>query len=250
VLLATSLLYGQTPEPGISTDRPGFLNSGLLVGRGVFQVENGVRLFSEEAPGERVGVALDPNLRFGATNWLELRLSTSTVVLRSPQGPGQVERAVGASDLQVGIKVPVFAPEGGPLRVAAVVRTSVPSGHSTQTAGGYEPGTELIFEQELPGEYVLSGTWNVTRLKEERFTWNHAGSIHLGRSLGRTWTSFAEGYAAAGTDGGKSQWVLDAGLIKTVGSNFALDVWVARSVHGPRSWFIAFGVSRRHRLWR
>src|SRR3954469_12373157 len=61
-------LAGQTVEPEMTADRPGFRNSTHLVGPGVVQVETGLGLSNEHT------LAMEPLIRIGALRWLELRL--------------------------------------------------------------------------------------------------------------------------------------------------------------------------------
>lgn len=249
LLLLMSLAgKAQTAEAVMPADRPGFSNSAHLAGRGVLQFENGLRIFSKEAAGQRRGLGLDSNVRFGATKWLELRLYADTVVLRSPQDPGQPRRIVGASDLQPGFKFPIIGRERASLRVTGIVKTSLPTGHPTQSAAGYQPGTELLFEQALPANFSIGGTWNLTRLGEESHRWHNAGSLQVNRTFRGTWNALAEVYASNPLQpGGGNEWFADVALTKHMARNVALDVWVARTVHGPQAWFAAMGVSTRFR---
>src|SRR5215213_1193715 len=96
VLMCAFCSFGQTVEPEMTADRPGFRNSTHLVGRGIVQVENGFSLSSDRT------VAMQPEIRVGAFQWLELRLLSDNVVLRS----GGDTRAAGTSDLQPAIKFP------------------------------------------------------------------------------------------------------------------------------------------------
>ena len=82
----------------MTADRPGFRNSTHLVGPGVVQLENGLSLSADHT------LAMEPEIRIGTLSWLELRLVADDVVLRSSPGTG----IAGTSDLQPGIKFPVF----------------------------------------------------------------------------------------------------------------------------------------------
>jgi hypothetical protein len=229
---------GQTVEPEMKTDRPGFRNSTHLVGTGVVQVENGVGLSSDHTIG------MEPEIRLGAFRWLELRLSADNVVLRSSPATG----VAGTSDLQPGIKFPVFNRVKG-TRVVAIVKSTVPSGHSSQTSGGYEPGAEIIWEHELTDEFSLAGTWNLTRLKQERFVWQRAASISANNSFGRRWSTFGELYVISPMElGAGNQWAVDAGVIRGVGEFLMLDASAGHSIHGPKDWFVKVGFSVRTRI--
>ncbi|MBC8166477.1 MAG: transporter, partial [Bryobacteraceae bacterium] len=172
-VMFTFCVVAQTVEPEMTTDRPGFRNSTHLVGRGVVQLENGFGLSSDHT------FAMEPEIRLGACQWLELRLVADNVVLRSSPATG----VAGTSDLQPGVKFPVFNRLKG-TRVVAIVKSTVPSGHSSQTSGVYEPGAELIWEHELTDDFSLAGTWNVTRLKQDQIVWQRAASVSANNSFG------------------------------------------------------------------
>ncbi len=225
----------QTVEPEMTADRPGFRNSTHLIGQGVVQVENGFGLSNDHT------FAMEPEIRIGAFQWLELRLRTENVVLRSsPEA-----RVAGTSDLQPAIKFPVFNRLKG-TRVSAIVKSTVPSGHSSQTSGGYEPGAELIWEHELTDDFSLAGTWNLTRLKQERFVWQRAASVSANNKFGSGFKTLAELYVVSPKElGGGNQWAVDVGVTRVVGQFLMLDGVAGHSVHGPNDWFVQVGFSVR-----
>jgi Putative MetA-pathway of phenol degradation len=233
-------LAGQTVEPEMTADRPGFRNSTHLVGPGVMQVENGLDLSSDHT------VAMEPEFRIGALRWLELRVSSRNVVLRSSPGSG----LAGTSDLQPGIKFPVFNRILG-TRVVAIVKSTVPSGHASQTTGGYEPGAELIWEHKLTDDFSFAGTWNLTRLKQERFVWQRAASVSANNDFGDRLKTFAEVYVVSPKElGAGNQWALDAGVQRVIGNFVMVDMAAGHSVHGPSDWFVTVGFSVRTRIPR
>ena len=106
-------LVAQTVEPEMTVDRPKFCNSTHLVGPGVVQVENGRGLSSDHV------LAMEPEVRIGAFQWLEVRLRANNVVLRSSPDA----RVARTSDLEPGIKFPVLSRVKG-TRVAAIVKST------------------------------------------------------------------------------------------------------------------------------
>jgi hypothetical protein len=233
-------LAGQTVEPEMTADRPGFRNSTHLVGPGVVQVENGLRLSSDH------NLAMEPEIRIGVVSWLELRLTAENVVLRrSPQS-----EIAGTSDLQPGIKFPLFNRIRG-TRVVGILKSTVPGGHASQTTGGYEPGAEVIWEHKISDDFSLSGTWNLTRLKQERFVWQRAASVSVNNSFGSRLRMFGEVFVVSPKEiGAGNQWALDAGLMRVVGNYLMLDIAAGHSLHGPRYWFVTVGCSTRTRVPR
>lgn len=241
LLIATLLVFrlaAQTVEPEMTADRPGFRNSTHLVGPGVLQVENGFRLSSDHT------FSAEPVIRVGAFRWLELRLTAENVILRPAPGSGQA----GTSDLQPGIKFPVFNRLEG-TRVVAVLKSTVPSGHGSQSTGGYEPAAELIWEHKLTEEFSLAGTWNLTRRKAERFVWERAASVAANQSFGEKLKGFAEVYVISPVAlGAGNQWAVDAGLMRIIGEYLMVDIAAGHSVHGPKDWFVTAGFSVRTRV--
>src|SRR4051812_47157436 len=222
----------------MTADRPGFRNSTHLVGPGVVQVENGLQFSREHV------LELEPELRIGTLRWLELRLKAESVVLRSPEETG----LAGTSDLQVGVKFPVFN-RIKDTRLVAILKSTVPSGHGSQTTGGYEPGAELIWEHKLTEDFSFAGTWNLTRLKAERFVWQRAASVSANNSFGKALRAFAELYVISPKDlGAGNDWTVDAGMMRVFGKFLMVDLAAGHSVHGPRDWFATVGFSVRTRV--
>lgn len=223
----------------MSADRPGFRNSTHLVGPGIVQFENGLSL----SRGAHLSFQ-QSEIRVGALRWLELRLMADEIVLR----PGAESGAAGVSDLQPGIKFPVFDRIPG-TRVVAIVKTTVPSGHGSQTTGGYEPGAELIWERTLTEDFSLAGTWNLTRLKQERFVWQGAASLAANNSFSDSLRGFAEAYVVSPRElGSGNQWAANAGISRVLGRHLMLDAAAGHSLHGPSDWFVTVGFSVRTRV--
>lgn len=231
-------LLGQTVEPEMTADRPGFRNSTHLVGPGIAQIENGLSFSRDHV------LYMEPELRIGTFRWLELRLKTESVVLRSPDEAG----VAGISDLQAGVKFPVFNRIKN-TRIVTVLKSTVPSGHGSQTTGGYEPGAELIWEHKLTEDFSFAGTWDLTRLKKEQFLWQRAASVSANNNFGKALRAFAELYVMSPKErGAGNDWTVDAGLMRVIGKLLMIDLAAGRTVHGPPDWFMALGFSVRTRV--
>ena len=241
LVLATAgamALGAQTVERNMNADRPGFRNSTHLVGRGVVQLENGVGWSRDH------NLRWQPEVRVGALHWLELRLLSEAVILR----PQPDEEIRGTADLQPSVQIPVLDLESG-TRVVCILKSTVPSGHGSQSTGGYEPGFELPWEHELFADTTISGTLNLTRLRQETFVWQKAASLSVNRSFGRRARVFLEGFVQSPYSPGKgNQWVVDAGWTRQAGSYMVVDASAGVSVHGPKTWFIAAGISLRSKV--
>jgi Putative MetA-pathway of phenol degradation len=171
-------------------------------------------------------------------------VAADNVVLRTSDGTS----AAGTSDLEPGVKFPIFN-RSQSTSVSAILKSTVPSGHSSQTAGGYEPGAELIWEHKLTDDFSLAGTWNLTRLKQEHFVWQRAASVSVNSSFKHRLSTFAELYVISPQElGAGNEWAVDAGVVRTIGDSLMLDVEAGHSVHGMKDWFITVGFSVRARL--
>jgi hypothetical protein len=234
-----TIVAGQTVEPEMSADRPGFRNSTHLVGPGVVQLENGLVL------SRGADLALQSEFRLGTFRWLELRLLVDEIVLRPGAGSGRV----GISDLQPSIKFPIFDRIPG-TRIVAILKSTVPSGHASQSTGGFEPGAELIWERKITEDFSLAGTWNLTRLKQERFVWQRAASLSANNSFSDRLRAFAEAYVVSPREDAGNQWIVDAGLMRAIGRRVIVDAAAGHSIHGPSEWFLTVGLSFRTRVLR
>ncbi len=240
IAVLTTTLGAQTVEPEMSADRPGFRNSTHLVGPGVVQLENGLSL------SRGADLTLQSEFRLGTFPWLELRLLADEIVLR----PGSGSERTGISDLQPGIKFPVFDRIPG-TRIVAILKTTVPSGHGSQSTGGYEPSAELIWEHKFSDDFSLAGTWNLARLKQDRFVWQRAASLAANNSFNDRWRGFAEVYVLSPRElGAGNQWVGNFGLMHVIGRHAMVDAAAGHSVHGRSEWFLTVGLSLRTRVPR
>jgi hypothetical protein len=127
----------------------------------------------------------------------------------------------------------------------------VPSGHASQSTAGYQPSAELIWEHKITEDFSLAGTWNLARLKEERFVWQRAASLSANNSFNDRIRGFAEVYVISPReDGAGNQWVVDAGLMRVIGKNVMVDAAAGHSIHGQSEWFLTIGLSVRTRVPR
>jgi hypothetical protein len=235
-LLASALLcIGQEKEEPMATttDWTGFRNSASLVGAKIVQLENGLRLSTQRE------LSVTSEVRVGVARWLELRLVGDEIVLRSPSST----HVAGSSDLQPGVKVPLLSGRARKTRVAVILESRVPSGHSSQSMGGFEPGAELIWEHDWNDNVSFGGTWNLTHLKQER-AWQPAASLSSQYSPSDRWGTFAEIYVVTRPEGG-NQWAADGGFTRSFGNVLMVDASAGDSIHGAHEWFVMVGVSVR-----
>jgi hypothetical protein len=102
-------------EDEIKTDRPDFVESSDVVGKGRVQVETSFAVERNHADGRRDRMSTTPTLlRFGTGEAWELRLETDgrTSLRTSDDANGQTTTVHGYSDLSLGMKWHVRDQEG------------------------------------------------------------------------------------------------------------------------------------------
>ena len=151
ILGGWAFLHGQTSTPAaepISTDRPSFANSSVVVPKGAFQAENGFqathsqRQYSFDGP--------ETSLRFGVADKTELRLFAPNYFWDVPP-----ESSSGFGDLTIGVKRQL-----GPVRqfdVSVIVFLSLPSGSDALSSHGYDPGVQLAWSRKLSAKWTAAG---------------------------------------------------------------------------------------------
>ena len=174
------------------TDRPSFRNSARLIAPGVVQLETGWHLHDDRAPAESNLFGAEPALRLGTTAWLELRLRIQECILRSRRVVANEDPPAGCADLEPGVKLRLLQAKSG-TSLAAILKMVAPTGHHSQTGGGYEPGFEMIWEQEAPLGFSAGGTVNASRLHhDDEIVWQKAASVSMSHQISGKFESFGE----------------------------------------------------------
>ena len=103
---ALAMPASASADDSIATDRPDFVESSAVVGKGRLQVESSVAVERTGSDDERETVWSTPTLlRFGVTDSIELRVESDGALRQrtsAPGSPGGTERGYG--DLSVGMK--------------------------------------------------------------------------------------------------------------------------------------------------
>ena len=102
-------------DDGIVTDRPDFVESSNVVGKGRFQVETSVAVERDKADGVKLRTVSTPTLlRFGVAEDWELRVETDGRLRATADNPatGQRLRESGYADTAVGVKWHMVDDEG------------------------------------------------------------------------------------------------------------------------------------------
>lgn len=233
--LTGPLARADTAEPTISTDRPSVANSSVVVPQGALQMENGLT-----ATNLGQGTILDlpeSSLRYGLLARTELRLALPDYFNATAQGAPS-----GFGDIALGVKQQL-----GPLTgfdVSLIAFASLPSGASSISSHGYDPGLQLPWSRALAPDLTLAGqfaAYGPTVAGRRNYT--SEATVLLDRSLNARSDVFGELALDAPQRGG-SRTQLHLGTTYKLTTRQQLDFHVAAglSAAAPRS-YIGVGYS-------
>ncbi len=205
-------LFNPTPDAALRTfspDRPTRSNGPLTVDAGRFQYETDLVSYTHSNVGgisTRTFVALDPTLKVGLTQRMDLELQfngyTSTRVL-DPSTGAMLSQADGAGDFVIRTKINLFGNDRGAFAMALIPYVKLPTAAPTLGNNQVEGGMIAPLSIKLPAGLVLTLVPEVDVLRNANDSGKHAnfvGVLDLGYAVTDHLTVFAEVYGAAGTD--------------------------------------------------
>jgi outer membrane putative beta-barrel porin/alpha-amylase len=241
-------------EDNLATDRPDFVESSAVVGRGRVQVETSVAGERDvDAAGTRLSARATPTLvRVGVGERTELRLETdawSRLNVRDAAGAEQRER--GFADVSLGVKW--HQQDGdeasGRPALAWLAHLDVDSGSAAFRGERVVPSLRLVAEWELPHDFcfgVMPGLYAERDAEGRRFV----GGI-LAAVVGYAWTprfrTFLEvaGEQIARSRHGGSVVVADVGAAYVLTPSMQIDAAVSHGLNDDapdRRWTLGFSV--------
>jgi len=228
--LAAPAAYASADE--ISTDRPDFVESSAVVGKGRFQIETSLAGERDKAGGATSRSMTTPTLlRWGVSDALELRLETDGAVrARSDDAAsGASVRTHGSSDVALGIKWHLRDGDektGAPA-MAWLLHADIDSGSAPFRGQGVRPSLRMVAEWELPGDVsvgVMPGLMG-DRSDDGRHFVAGIAAVTVSKGWSDKWRSFAElaGERLASKRNGGSLVSVDVGATYLVNDNLQLD---------------------------
>jgi hypothetical protein len=217
-------------EP-IATDRPDFVESSDVVGRGHVQIEAGLSF--ERSNGQRLR-STPLLLRVGVSETLELRLETDGA-LRSSGGGAPREK--GYADASPGLKWHLRDGDekAGTPGLALLAHVDVDSGSAAFRGQGLRPSLRGVAEWELADDFSLGVMPGLVWDKApdgRRFT---AGilAVTLGKSFTPAWRGFVElaGQQIAARKNGGSVVTFDAGVTWLANEALQFDLAFSRGLN-------------------
>ncbi len=244
VLSALVLLVGVRAIAGepIATDRPDFVESSDVVGKGRFQIETGMALQRDRSGGTTARLRSTPSLlRAGIGDDLELRLETDGALRETVSDGTGSSRQRGRADLSFGAKWHQQDGDEASARpgVAWLLHVDGDTGSRAFRGRGWRPSLRVVAEWELAhgfGLGVMPGLVADRNEAGKRFLGGILAAV-VGKSLTDSLRGFVEiaGRQLASKANGGRVLTLDTGLTYLLTDTLQLDIAVSRGIgkHSP-----------------
>jgi hypothetical protein len=180
--------FGQDTDE-IKTDRPDFVESSDVVGRGRLQIETSFAVEHDHVDGHRDRTRNTPTLlRIGAGESWELRIETDGRISSRTidDQNGQANTTRGYADVSIGAKWHLQDQEGMRPGTAVLVHADTDTGSRAFRGNGIRPSIRVVAEWELAHDYslgVMPGLIYDKAADGRRFTSGIFGIV-----VGRSWT--------------------------------------------------------------
>jgi hypothetical protein len=220
----------------IATDRPDFVESSKVVGKGRLQLETSLQWDRQRDDQQHTRTLTTPTLlRIGMGESAELRFETEGRTVEHASDPSTGEKSVtaGYADLEVGVKWHLADQQGSHPSMAVLAHAELPSGSRALRGHGVRPSLRLAAEWELKDGWslgVMPGLGIDSNDNGARYGYGILAAT-LGKEINDKLHGFVEvaaGQIARASNGG-SQLSLDTGLAYALGKDMQVD---ALLMHG------------------
>lgn len=222
----------------IVTDRPDFVESSNVVGKGRVQIETSVLAERNRNELSRDATLSTPTLlRLGAGDRWELRLETDgrTVARSTDAQSGERSVIAGYADTSLGAKWHFADEQGAAPSLAVLAHADLASGSRALRGQGVRPSLRLSAEWELPADLSLGVMPGIAAERNEQGQRYRYGI--LGVVLGREFSDRARGFVevaapriARSVDGGTLA-TLDVGAAWLLSRSCQLDTMLSRGLN-------------------
>jgi outer membrane putative beta-barrel porin/alpha-amylase len=195
-LMAGAAAHAENND-AIQTDRPDFVESSAVVGKGKMQLETSFAIERNRMEKHHERTSSTPTLlRIGTGDTWELRIETDgrTDFRSTDDTNGKIDTAHGYSDLSVGVKLHAQDGAGSKPSTAWLLHADIDSGSSAFRGHGIRPSLRWTAEWELPHAFslgVMPGLTYDTTERGHRFVGGLFGIV-LGKSWNERFRTFAE----------------------------------------------------------
>lgn len=184
-------------EDAIATDRPDFVESSDVVGKGRFQIETSIAFERSRDEDVRYTLRSTPTLlRIGLSDALELRLETDGALRLSTEEGGITTHSYGHADVAVGLKWQMQDGDEAQGRpgIGWLLHVDTDTGSPAFRGDGLRPSLRMVAEWEWPAGYslgVMPGVYVDSNEAGSRYVGGIAAVV-LGKSLTDKLRGFVE----------------------------------------------------------
>ena len=241
----------QAQDDEIATDRPDFVESAQVVGKGRFQIETSIARETHRSNGIKTTLTSTPTLlRLGFDDNWEARIETDGRLWARAQGDGLTLRSNGWSDTSLGLKWQMQKGDDktGKPGMAMLFHADLDSGSGEFRGKGVRPSVRFVAEYELANEMSLGLMPGIVFDKNEdgkRFTSGLFGIV-LGKGWTEQWRTFIElslQQIASSKNGGNVV-TFDVGTAYLLNKHTQVDFVVSRGLNkNTPDWNLGAGFS-------
>ncbi len=173
----------------IATDRPDFVESSNVVGKGRFQFETSFAIDKNDRYGIREKISSTPTLlRFGFHDDFEFRIETDGFLTsKYTDRNRKIDQSTnGFSDTSIGLKWHVADAQANAPSIGVLFHADLDSGSHAFRGQGIRPSIRAVAEWELANDFslgVMPGLMSQKNENGDRFTSGIFGIV-----LGKAWT--------------------------------------------------------------
>lgn len=238
-LMATVLAgAARAEEEPIATDRPDFVESSDVVGKGRVQLETSLAWERDRQGGVKARLSNTPTLlRVGVSDAWELRLETDGRLRQTTEVGGTSTRERGWSDLSFGLKWHQRDgdEDAGTPGLGWLFHLDADTGSGAFRGQGVRPSVRMVAEWEFAGGWSLGVMPGLFRDRDEagrHFTGGILAAV-LGKSLNDRTRVFVElsGEQLAPARHGGNVATLDAGVAFLLTRDLQLDAAMSRGLN-------------------
>lgn len=242
-------------EDSLATDRPDFVESSAVVGKGVFQLKTSLAYERDRRDGVKTRTRTTPTLlRLGVSDTLELRLETDGFTRIRAGDEGTSTTASGMSDAAFGLKWHMRDGDDttGRPALALLAHVETNTGSSALRGSGVVPSLRLVAEWDLADDAAFGVMPGFAWQKDDAGARNWTGILAAtySRPLSERLRGFVElaGRELRAKRHGGNQVTFDTGVTYAIDRDTQIDAALAVGVNRmtPDA-ALTLGFSRRFR---
>lgn len=253
--LAVPTAYADEDD-ALSTDRPDFVESSNVVGKGVFQVETSLAWERDRRNGVETRTRSTPTLlRYGVTESVEVRIESEGLLRQTVSGGGVSGTDSGTADASLSAKWHLRDDDqaSGQAALALIAGIDFDSGSRAFRGAGKVPVVRLVAEWDLPQDAsvgVMPGVfYGKDDVTGERY-WGGILAATYSRPLSASLRGFVEiaGQELRSTRHGGNTVTFDTGVTYAIDRDTQLDFSINVGLNDRTpDLALAIGFSRRFR---